>query len=115
METVLTLGLVSVILGTGIGGGEHRDCRRDRSRWLCRPSRGLWGVRSRASMNPAHLRPRPRRHRLHELLGLRRRLLVGAALAVGAAWVLRGAGGGRTGSAAAQGDIQTEVEHPEKA
>ena len=40
--------------------------------------------------------------------------LVGAALAVGAAWVLRGAGGGRTGSAAAQGDIQTEVEHPEK-
>ena len=40
--------------------------------------------------------------------------LVGAALAVGAAWVLRGAGGGRAGSGAAQGDIQTEVEHPDK-
>ena len=41
--------------------------------------------------------------------------ILGATLAVGAAWILRGAGGGRTGSAAAQGDIQTEVEHPGKA
>ena len=42
--------------------------------------------------------------------------LLGAALAVGAAWILRGgAGGGRSGSPAAQGDILTEVEHPEKA
>jgi len=35
-------------------------------------------------------------------------------LAVGAAWVLRGPGGGRAGSAAAQGDLYTEIEHPEK-
>ena len=40
--------------------------------------------------------------------------LVGAVLAVGAAWVLRGAGGGRAGSGAAQGSLLTEVEHPEK-
>ena len=40
--------------------------------------------------------------------------LVGAVLAVGAAWVLRGADGGRTGSGAAQGSLFTEVEHPEK-
>jgi aquaporin Z len=40
--------------------------------------------------------------------------LAGVLLAVGAAWVLRGAGGGRSGSAAAQGDLQTEVEHTEK-
>ena len=41
--------------------------------------------------------------------------LVGAMLAVGAAWVLRGAGGGKAGSGAAQGAIATEVEHPDKA
>jgi aquaporin Z len=41
--------------------------------------------------------------------------LVGAVLAVGAAWVLRGAGGGRAGSKAAQGDLQTEVQRPDKA
>jgi aquaporin Z len=40
--------------------------------------------------------------------------LVGAVLAVSAAWVLRGAGGGRAGSGAAQGSLFTEVEHPEK-
>jgi glycerol uptake facilitator-like aquaporin len=40
--------------------------------------------------------------------------LVGAVLAVGAAWVLRGAGGGRAGSGAAQGTLFTEVEHPDK-
>ena len=40
--------------------------------------------------------------------------LAGAVLAVGAAWVLRGAGGGRAGSGAAQGSLFTEVEHPEK-
>ena len=38
--------------------------------------------------------------------------LVGATIAVGAAFLLRGTGGGRTGSTAAQGDIRTEVDHP---
>ena len=41
--------------------------------------------------------------------------LFGALLAVGAAFVLRGPGGGRAGSGAAQGAIQTEVEDPHKA
>ena len=40
--------------------------------------------------------------------------LVGAVLAVSAAWILRGAGGGRSGSGAAQGAIQTEIEHPQR-
>jgi hypothetical protein len=40
--------------------------------------------------------------------------LLGAVLAVGVAWVLRGPGGGAAGSGAAQGDLFTEVEHPEK-
>jgi aquaporin Z len=41
--------------------------------------------------------------------------LIGALLAVGAAWVLRGPGGGRAGSGAAQGDLFTEVQRPDKA
>ena len=40
--------------------------------------------------------------------------LVGAALAVGIAWVLRGQGGGKSGSGAAQGALYTEVARPEK-
>jgi hypothetical protein len=38
-----------------------------------------------------------------------------AVLAVSAAWVLRGAGGGRAGSRAALGKLFTEVERPDKA
>jgi aquaporin Z len=41
--------------------------------------------------------------------------IVGATLAVGMAFVLRGYGGGRSGSAAAQGDLFTEVARPDKA
>jgi aquaporin Z len=39
--------------------------------------------------------------------------LVGAAIAVAFAYVLRGPGGGTAGSAAAQGDLFTEVHHPQ--
>jgi aquaporin Z len=39
--------------------------------------------------------------------------LTGALLAVGAAWILRGAGGGRSASAAAQGELGTEVNNPD--
>ena len=38
--------------------------------------------------------------------------ITGAIIAVGFAYVLRGAGGGKSGSAAAQGDLDTEVEKP---
>ena len=41
--------------------------------------------------------------------------LLGAAIAVGFAFVLRGQGGGRAGSAAAQGALFTQSEHPEQA
>lgn len=116
METVLTLGLVSVILGTAsgaqnigifgaIGVGGYIALA------------GLWGSPiSGTSMNPA-------RTFGPDLVGTDFTSywvyvagpLVGAVLAVGAAWVLRGAGGGRSGSAAAQGDLATEVERPDKA
>ncbi|HEX2374724.1 MAG TPA: aquaporin [Actinomycetota bacterium] len=41
--------------------------------------------------------------------------LVGAALAVGVAFLLRGPGGGRSGSAAAKGALFTEPERPDQA
>ena len=41
--------------------------------------------------------------------------LTGALLAVGLAFVLRGAGGGKAGSAAAQGDLYTEQRRPDQA
>jgi len=40
--------------------------------------------------------------------------LVGAIVAVGVAFVLRGKGGGRSGSEAAQGVLDTEVERPDQ-
>jgi aquaporin Z len=41
--------------------------------------------------------------------------LLGAAIAVGAAFVLRGKGGGWSGSSAAQGALMTEAQHPDQA
>jgi hypothetical protein len=41
--------------------------------------------------------------------------LIGACLGVGAAFVLRGRGGGAAGSGAAQGDLYTEIQHPDLA
>jgi aquaporin Z len=40
--------------------------------------------------------------------------LTGAALAVGVAFVLRGRGGGRSGSAAAQGALFTDARRPDQ-
>ena len=41
--------------------------------------------------------------------------ILGALLAVGIAFVLRGSGGGQTDSVAAQGVLHTQVRHPERA
>lgn len=115
MEVVLTLGLVSVILGTA-SGAQNIGIFGAIGVGAYIALAGLWGSPiSGASMNPA-------RTFGPDLVGTDFTSywvyvagpLVGAALAVGAAWVLRGAGGGRAGSAAAQGDIHTEVEHPDK-
>jgi aquaporin Z len=113
MEALLTLGLVSVILGTAsgaqnigifgaIGVGGYIALA------------GLWGSPiSGASMNPARtfgpdLVARDFGSYWVYVVGP----LLGAAIAVGFAYVLRGPGGGKAGSAAAQGDMHTEVARP---
>ena len=116
MEALLTLGLVSVILGTAsgaqnigifgaIGVGSYIALA------------GLWGSPiSGASMNPARtfgpdLVGRDFTGYWVYVAGP----LTGAAVAVALAFVLRGAGGGRAGSGAAQGDLFTEQQRPEQA
>ncbi len=115
MEAVLTLGLVSVILGTasgaqqvglfgavGVGGYVALA--------------GLWASPiSGASMNPARtLGPDIVSADLTSWWVYVAGPLLGAVLAVGLAWLLRGPGGGRSGSLAAQGVINTLIVRPGK-
>jgi hypothetical protein len=74
MEAVLTLGLVSVILGTASGRTEHRYLRGVRRRRLHRP-RGPVGQPDLRDVDESRpqVRARPRRDDLHRLLGLRPR------------------------------------------
>jgi aquaporin Z len=116
MEVVLTLGLVSVILGTA-SGAQNVGLFGALGVGAYIALAGLWGSPiSGASMNPA-------RTFGPDLVGTDFTSywvyvagpLVGAVVAVGAAWVLRGRGGGRSGAAAAQGDLFTQPSSPDKA
>lgn len=115
LELVLTMGLVSVILGTasgaqqvglfgalGVGGYVALA--------------GLWASPlSGASMNPARtFGPDLVAANFSDLWVYVVGPLAGALLAAGIAWLLRGPGGGRTGSLAAQGTIRPEILRPDK-
>ena len=116
METVLTLGLVSVILGTA-SGAQNLGMLGALGVGAYIALAGLWGSPiSGASMNSA-------RTFGPDLVGANftdywvyvAGPLCGALLAVVAALALRGPGGGRAGSQAAQGVLDTEVKHADKA
>jgi aquaporin Z len=113
MESVLTLGLVSVILGTA-SGAQNIGVWGAIGVGAYIALAGLWGSPiSGASMNPARtFGPDLVGANFTEYWVYVAGPLFGALLAVGAAFVLRGAGGGRAGSGAAQGVLHTEVESP---
>jgi aquaporin Z len=113
VEALLTLGLVSTILGTAstaqnvgplaaVGVGAYIVLA------------GLWASPvSGASMNPARsLGPAIIGGHLHDLWIYLSAPLLGALVAVAAAYILRGRGGGPGGSRAAQGTLQPGTLQP---
>ncbi|MSO94473.1 MAG: hypothetical protein EXQ81_01605 [Thermoleophilia bacterium] len=116
MEAVLTLGLVSVILGTA-SGAQSIGVFGALGVGAYIALAGLWGSPiSGASMNPARtFGPDIAGGDFTSYWVYVAGPLAGAVLAVGAAYVLRGSGGGATGSGAAQGAIFTEVKDSNQA
>ena len=116
METVLTLGLVSVILGTA-SGAQNLGIVGAFGVGAYIALAGLWGSPiSGASMNPARtFGPDLVGRDFSQYWVYVAGPLTGAVLAVGIAFVLRGPGGGRAGSGAAQGALYTEVQKPDDA
>ena len=115
MEAVLTLGLISVILGTA-SGAQNVGVIGALGVGGYIALAGLWASPlSGASMNPIRsLTPdvvaNDYAHYWVYLAGP----LLGGLVAVLCAFVLRGRGGGRSGSTAAQGAIDTHIEMPGK-
>jgi aquaporin Z len=116
MEVVLTFGLVSVILGTA-SGAQNLGVIGAFGVGSYIALAGLWASPiSGASMNPARtFGPDLVAADFHSFWVYVAGPLGGALFAVGAAFVLRGSGGGRSGSSAAQGAIHTRVARPKQA
>jgi aquaporin Z len=116
METVLTLGLVSVILGTA-SGAQNLGVFGALGVGGYIALAGLWGSPiSGTSMNPARtFGPDLVSANFTAYWVYIAGPLLGAVISVGFAFVLRGRGGGLAGSAAAQGGLFTEPADPTKA
>jgi aquaporin Z len=116
MEAVLTFGLVSVILGTA-SGAQNLGVFGALGVGGYIALAGLWGSPiSGASMNPARtFGPNAIGADFTQYWVYVAGPLAGAIVAVVVAFILRGAGGGRAGSGAAQGALFTEMLHPDQA
>jgi aquaporin Z len=110
MELILTMGLVSVILGTA-SGAQNIGVIGAFGVGSYIALAGLWGSPiSGASMNPARtFGPDLVSSTFTGYWVYVAGPIAGAVLAVGIAFILRGRGGGRSGSGAAQGDLFTET------
>ena len=116
MEAVLTLGLVSVILGTA-SGAQNLGVFGALGVGGYIALAGLWGSPiSGTSMNPARtFGPDLVAADFGSYWVYIAGPLAGACVAVGIAFILRGQGGGRAGSGAAQGALFTDIAAPDQA
>lgn len=115
IEAVLTFGLVSVVLGTA-SGAQNVGILGALAVGGYIALAGLWASPlTGASMNPARsLSPDLLAGQLSTLWVYLVGPLVGSVAAVGFSYVLRGRGGGVSGSLAAEGTIFPEILEPEK-
>ncbi len=116
MEAVLTLGLLSVILGTA-SGAQNIGILGAIGVGAYIALAGLWGSPiSGASMNPARtFGPDLVGRDFGDYWVYVAGPLTGAVVAVGLAFALRGAGGDKASLAAAQGELFTEEQKPGQA
>jgi aquaporin Z len=115
MEAVLTMGLVSVVLGTA-SGAQQVGLFGAIGVGAYIALAGLWASPiSGGSMNPARtFGPDLVAMDFHDYWIYLAGPLVGGLFAVGAAYILRGPGGGQTASMAAQGSVFQDILEQER-